>query len=392
MVKNALEVERVSFDRESFYGYKPSQPRPIDVVIDELPHPAFVERLDELNETYQLIEDPCTHRRYEIGIVNQDKADKSLIFMPATIGSSLSTNPENAAILAQQAALDPGSARVYVGFPDILRAYELRLLASNGRFTRGNALNPVEQPFAPAFEALFALRRALESIDLYPTHVSADIGGGRLALGMMATLEANTIQAAYLNGVPGVTRVLNNGLKEIAEDIRSFKVRRTRSDDVWRVNKEVKHETIANLPRVYEGLGRRARILVNQVRVLPDLRLYNQAFNGHSEYVRDKHALLQDTVAAMARQSGTLFMDFKRQSKVHDIYYCKRFGADVMNLLVRYFESLKKTEGVEDPSWEAVKQMQDHRLVLLIQNGTQDHHSDFPLKRSAMEKYALFEK
>ena len=339
-------------------------------------HRKFEDRLDELNETWQVAEDHLTGRKFEIGVVNQHNIDENATLFTSTSFSSLTHNAGNAIELAAHGAAIPEAARIYVAFPgsggsSALSRSERTQLARTGRFTEGSGTK--NDPFRP-MEVLQALNRLLEAKGYIPNRVSADVEGARLAIGMLTVFERGAVRAAFLNGVPGVSRGPRYVQGMVEEDYSSNQKLSIYDQDSWAVTSEFKHEVKQRLPRIYRGAGHAALMSAtyNPFRALPTARAAAKGFGKNNDLQDPQtHALLNDMLAAWSRQSAEFVLQFNRQSKLHDINDCIEFGRIAMS-------RLSDTQSIGD-----------HNLRVLIGDGTLDRHTQVPRERWATERYAF---
>lgn len=370
----AVELEKVGFEPvNGRYEALPPQ-RLVGLMPPDIGEEAYLQRLDEINDSWRIITDPQTGRSFEIAIVNQDKLGKDVVLFPSTEFSSITQNPGNAIELAAHGAANPDAARLYVAFfgnggSDSLDREERKYLARTGRLTKGR----IDGYYMP-LDGVVAMARAITADGLVPNHVSGDESGGRLGLALMAALDKDSVDDAYLNGIPGISPRANYSKEMISEDVKSRAKRRGVEESApGEITPDRVREAKKHLHKVYGGLGH-AGLMTTTFLHAPSnvLFTYRRAFGGHDDLADLKaHAALQDTLAAMLRQEATVVMQFNRESRIHDIEDCIRFGGEVMSLIPDVNRSDKR------------------KLEVLIGTGTLDSHTDIPEQRWRTERYAL---
>lgn len=81
---------------------------------EELPE-EYIKALDEINESWRIIRDPITGKKFEIAQTGTSVDPENGIDAEfSTYSSSLSTNPGNAAEFAWHGMVNPGRRRLYI--------------------------------------------------------------------------------------------------------------------------------------------------------------------------------------------------------------------------------------------------------------------------------------
>jgi len=321
---------------------------------------AYLTRLDEINDSWRIVKDPRTGMRFEIAIANQDFADKQALVFPSTEWSSLTQNIVNAEELAAQAAEKPHTARVYVAFFGNGGTQSLPLadrwhFMKTGRFTRTIRSNYQPLP------AVQAMARAIEQVTV-PTHVSADVAGGRLALGLMAAFDTDTIKDAFLNGIPGISHKANYVASSLSEDL----------SDRFKGRVGDKTEAREHMPRIYHTPAHLPLLVWTYLRAAANVPTNLAGLSGHDNLADlPNHAVFQDTLAALARQEALITMQFNRKSNIHNVEDCLKFGELVMSNMPVMLHSDKRGLKIE------------------IGEGTRDAHTTEPADRMEAERKAL---
>ena len=347
-----------------------------DTSISDFDHGDFIEKLDEINDTWRIIEDPSTGRKFETAVVNQEKLGSETALVTSTSFSSLTQNAGNAVELAVHGAANPGMARVYVAFPgnggsDSLDRDERKYLSQTGRFTRSRiGQNPT---YDFAISALSAMTRALDAYSLSPNMITSDVEGGRFAIGAMSALEKNTIKGIYINGLTGISSGSSYTREMVGEDVRNRKSDDDSSVSEWGVNSELKKEAKKHIPNVYKGLEHTSLMTRTYADAIFNQLAYRKAFQGHDELDEPAtHAVLRDIIPALVKQNALVTIQVNRYSKMHNRNHVIKFGRKVINLLAE----------IPDVSRE-------DRLQILIGEGTLDHHTKHPEQRWVAERFAL---
>ena len=338
------------------------------VAIPQVSETAYTERLREISNTYQIIHDNHSGRAFEMAIVNADKLKNGAILIPSTMFSSLTQNRGNAIELAAHGAANPDMARVYIAFPgmggsDDLSGSDRRYLAQSGRFTH----------YDRAVDSLAALARALDARDIPIKCISADAEGGRLGLGMMAALPADTITTAYLNGLPGISPTYASYITLMMREDREGQSARTVEDraEPFRVSDRTLMDAKPLLANIYESRRHVGKLVWTYVRALPNMMAYISAFSQYNDLdATNSHAALQDTIRALKRQPrARVTFQFGRLSALHSIMQCRRFG----QLVTQELGGRPTHGGVQ----------------LFIHDGSLDFHTIYPSRRWAAERAAL---
>lgn len=375
-----LELDEVKYHRGAQGDYQVVQHFLADL---ELPPPisqaAYSERLDHINDTFRFIGRPPV----ETAVVNPDKLSDRVILFPSTHFSSGSHNVGNMVELAARGAATPDSAIVYIAYPgnggsQSLRWSERAHLASTGRFTRGDGTG--KDPYRP-LDSLEALAYTLGEHGLLNSRrifVSGDESGARLGLGLMAALDRDSVQAAYLNGPPGVSHRASYGPAMLSEDARSRLKRHSKASleatEPGEVVPARLHEARERLSTIYSGLGHVGVVAWTYLRAPVNVGASLAAFSGHDALDSpNKHALLQDTLAALERQDTSLTFQFNLGSSLHRATDCIQFGKSALAQLR------------EEP------RASRRDIRILLGRGSLDSHTEEPAKRLAAERYALFD-
>lgn len=341
----------------------------------EVTEQAYLSRLDEINETFQVLKDG--HHSLEIALVNSHAAGDQLVLFVSTSLSSLTQNPGNAIELAYRAAANPNTAYLYAAFPGNGRSSgfgpsEQLHRARAGRFTKTEG--GVYVPLPTVQKAANMLTKA----SLVPQHISGDESGGRLGMAMMAAFDAGAIKDAYFNGIPGVAAGANYTTEMLSEDVKSRIERRRREDSrPGDITPDRIDEAKARLPRIYKGLDQK---LANITSFMPRGWLYNgpatlaqfSRFNHQNLGDPLQHAAVQDALAALARQEAMISFQFNQASRLHgDRQACVEFGRQIMNLIPD--EAQSPGRGVR----------------ILFGEGGLDEHTNEPEARTRAERHAL---
>ena len=370
-----LELERIDY-HPTGYGYEPSPPVKLSgIEKPSISHEAYLSKLDEINDSFRIIQDPYSERCFEVAVVNQHKLGEEAILFPSTHFSSLTQNPGNAIELAAHGAANPGAARIYVAYPgvggtDRLLHRERKHIARTGRFTYGSRESG--EQFRPLM-SLVSMAIALAQEELVPNHITGDESGGRLGIGLMAAMKPGTIKDAYLNGIPGISPKANYSTAMVKEDVSSRVRRRAQPEtQPGEITPDGIKEAKSRLPKIYKGLGHSGLLLGTYVQAPLTLPANVRAFRGHNDLSSPlTHGALQDTVAALVNQEANITLQFNRESSIHELKDCVRFGKLVMDRIPELWRSDKRA------------------LSLLIGTGTLDSHTDVPQERWRTESYAL---
>jgi hypothetical protein len=364
--------EIIASDPSDSHGLYAPDP---DIIYEDLQ-----KRLEEGNDTYEIIHGP-SGRNYEIAIFNPAKLAVARILRPSTSFSSLYKNPGNALEIALSAAANPGAAHIYIASfgnqpTGHMTSTDRKYVSQTGRYTRGNGT--LAHPYRP-IASVQDMAEALQSHDprLAPTDLSTDAEAGRLALGLMAAFEHNSIKGAYLNGLDGISPSAHYEAARLSEDLRSRIHRRGigegKPGELTPVNiKDVKKR----MPRIYHGLGSVAHIAPLPVFLYPkdvrDKLELTKGFRGHKDLLSlTEHAVANDMLAALTRQNTMITLQFNKESAEHDIGDCIKFGGMIMNCISE--EMRTEERGVR----------------LLIGEGGLDKHTDAPHDRTRVERYVL---
>jgi hypothetical protein len=343
-------------------------------IAGEVDRSEYLARLEEINQTWRIVDDPKTGHKFEIATVNTDFLSKDAVLFPSTEYSSLTQNVGNAVELAASGADKPHVGIVYVasfgnGGTGSMGRADRRYFAHTGRFTQGTSGHGFQ-----ALDSVKAMSRAIEHHVGVPNHVSADVAGARLALGLMAAFDVNAIKGSYLNSPPGVSsRAKYSAVDSLSEDVRDRITRRQQSvskpgEVVPDANKEAKE----HLPRIYEAKGHSKLWLATYARAIGSTVITNRrGLSGHDDLNDlDNHALYMDTLAALGRQAATIEMEFHTESKAHNTEDCELFGEIINGKL----QNEQKT---------------DRRVNIILSSGGLDENTLKPGNRLVAERRAL---
>lgn len=363
----STHLNRFTYDDDG----KERQPIPEDLSIPSFTEEDFKIRLKEINKTHKIIKDDYTGRAFEIAIVNENRLKDGVVLMPSTMFSSLTQNPGNAVELAAQGAATPHTARVYVAFPgnggsDSLSRPDRRYFADTGRFTKDDG---------KALGSISALVRALSEEKISVKSISTNTEGGRFGLGIMAALPTNSVASAYFNGLPGIYSLQDEPwiTTMIKEDHKDQLDRRNEEDkEQYKITDSRVEEAKYYLSEVYKRNRYCLRLVRTYVHAMPNILACTYAFNAHDDLNKiDKHAVINDTLAALNRQpNAKITFQFCRSSKLHDdLEQCKTFGQ-------------KLTQELSKTPFQG-------NVQLFVSEGSLDYHTTSPSKRWAAEKEAL---
>jgi hypothetical protein len=371
----SLELQQVDYvERDG--AYEPTPPYQISgLVPPSIRHEDYLDRLDEINESWRIYKSPLSGRKFEVAVVNQDKLESEAVAFPSTHFSSLTQNPGNAIELAAHGAANPEVARIYVAYfgnggSSNLPRSERRYLARTGRFTTGS--NNTEDPYHP-IGGIQEMALTLIEQGLVPTHISGDESGARLAVGLASAFEPGTIKDGYLNGMPGISAELSYAKPMVKEDMQSRGRRRKIEDPMpGEITTETLKEAHEHLGDIYKGVGHTARIASTYARALPNLIANTRAFGGHNNLESPQtHAAMQDIVATLLKHEVSLTLQFNLESAIHDIDKCIEFGRIAMNSIPSSLRSEKRN------------------IRLLIGTGALDRHTEIPQERWRTERYSF---
>jgi hypothetical protein len=341
---------------------------------------AYLVKLNEANETFRMVKDTESRYYSEMFAMNLDAIDNNLVLLTSTNASGATNNVGNVIELAATAAANPNTCYVYLAYPGNGRSSSFNALGrwhltTTGRMTKGSVEGDAH------FEALRRLQAMAHTVVKEfdnPQYVSGDTTGGRFGLGMMVALEKDTIRDAYFNGIPGISLKKSYAQPMLAEDYAGHRQRekRAKQQDSYRPG-EINDYTIAEarkqLPRLYGGIDKKALLAWTYARTpLNALSITLPAFSRHNNLDElRKHAVFQDTLAALINQEAMITMQFNRDSRMHNIEECIRFGQLVMQHIPGALQSDKRG------------------LVLLIGEGSLDEHTVSPGTRTAAERLGL---
>lgn len=347
-------------------------------VPDEVPYEELVKRLIEGNQTYEVTED-ASGTKHESIVFNADQMTKALILKSSTSFSGALKNPANVLETALAATLNPDAAYLYStsdgNYPTghmsrAERAYRMH----TGRYITGDG--SAEHPYEP-LDYLKNFVDMLGQQDRLPTHIVADQEAGRISLGVMAALSANSIKGVYLNGIDGISPTASYVRTPFVEDMQSRIRRRSEGDgqvgELTPVNiKDVKRR----MPNIYSGLGRVAHLAPLPVFLFPlDVRDkigLTLGFRGHKDLSDlGDHAVYQDMRAALQQQKTMITMQFNADSHQHELEDCKTFGQAEM-------------DGISPELRDSGRGVR-----LLLGNGTWTQNTDAPYESARTQRLAL---
>lgn len=374
------ELERIRFTQNDTGLYVPGSTEAQSITLPPVTHEAYLTKLDEANYTFRIVKDAASRYRSEMFAMNLDAIDNNLVLVTPTNASGATNNIGNVIELAPTAVANPNTCYVYQSYPGNGGSSSFNLfaryhLAATGRMTRGSL---EEDAHFESLRRLQPLARTVVREFGNPQHVSGDTTGGRFGLGMMVALEKDTIKDAYFNGIPGISSKRAYARPMLQEDLEGHieRIKRSRQQDTYmpgEINKVTIEEARKHLPRLYAGLDKKALLAWTYVRTpinalsitLPAFRLHNNL-----DELR-KHAVFQDTLAALINQEAMITMQFNRQSRMHDISECIRFGQLVVQHIPEALQSDKRG------------------LTLLVGQGSLDEHTVSPGTRTAAERLGL---
>ncbi len=336
---------------------------------------AYFDRLDEINDTWGSIFDYMTGYEFETAVVNKQHIGENAILFLSTDFSSLTQNIGNAIELAANGAEKPNTAIIYVAFPGngksaSISGVDRQHFINTGRFTMGEHTHHRYEPLNIAAAAARAVAWQYGK----PEHISADVNGARFGLGVMAALPKDSISDAYFNGISGISPNAHYASSMLREDLAGRRERHARGEEYvpGEVTKASIREAKTHLDNIYEGWDHKALWLKTYIRAAVNAPTNLMAFKGHNDLGRlEDHAVFQDTVAALVRQEAMIRMQFNRESSLHSIDDCIRFGKLVMDNIPIELQS------------------EDRGLELIIGTGSLDEHTLNPAGRLATERYGL---
>lgn len=306
---------------------------PIEVTPDVLEA-----KIKEINSGYAIIWGP-NGRNYEVCVLNPENSDRGIIARPSTGFSSLLKNPANALELAYLAVANPEYAHLYVASfgnkpTKGMLIGDLLHTARTGRYSRGDGTP--NDPYTP-LSSVEDLVEALDVVSMIPTHFSANAEAGRLALAMMGALKPGSVQGVYLNGLDGISGKKGYAGPKLTEDAKSRVERRTKEQPIGVATPASIKRVKDLVPEIYSGMGRITHMapltlaicfkdLVHKGFVYAGVRGHNDLDN------LTDHAVYNDFLSAVSQQpNSAITMRFNRQSGIHDIDDCIRFGKFIMS-------------------------------------------------------------
>lgn len=339
-------------------------------------HGEYVDKLGEILDNYQIIEDPASEDRGEpttfgITIANADAAKNGIVVQVSTSGSSLEDNPSNAVELADNALLHPDKAFVYIeslgnGNTSALTKEEQQQAKRNGLLV----VPPDSRERVDIYEAfptIQAMARALGTLDGPITHISADDTGAHIAAALMAALPPDSVERALLYNSTNMRQLsaLHHALGKLgAMTIGNWRYART-TEDPLAVNKDRRQEAI-------KVLGDQFGSKATQLRSVRSGTFNPGKMQGEAQIFRHGRAATIHAAAALATQANV------------KLTYGLASGS------VNY----PGTEGVDDfllQIADASAQMRDDYAKVLAVEVPLGHygHSYHPLARLAIQDYAL---
>ncbi len=192
----------------------------------------YKQKLVEIRDNLEIIEDPQTGDTFEITIVNKDILEDGVgaVVQISTSNSTIPDNPGNAIELAQNAVINPNRAIIYVASPgnggsisltdeELLHAKQDGLLVQRSSWQGLDSPPPAE--LYEAFPTIQALARALGTLDDRVTHLSSDASGAHYSSALMTALPEGQLEAAFLYNPTNISSLSALGykfrmLKEIA--------------------------------------------------------------------------------------------------------------------------------------------------------------------------------
>lgn len=353
--------------------YQPKEPVAIGESTDIPSYADIADRMQEGNESYHIARDPETGRTFSITVMNPGKR---VLLFTSTSGSSQETNIGNFEEHAMASAADPDHTRVYVASPGLGHSsgfdrQERRHLRKTGRTTYGTGA--AEDPFR-AFEKDQALARVLDKLGLTPEAISADLEGGRFALGALAAIEPGAVRRVYLNNLPGVSDGTRYGYVMLREDAEGRRARaKTDKDELSVTNPKLKEMAKKYAPNIYDTHTACDIAAMQAKNVYNQATLYGHAFRGHNVLERpDDHAVLQDILAGLRRHEAIVSLQVNTESKLNTADGAIELGRTALNLLPE--DALpSKQRGIQ----------------VLIGQGRMTEHTDSPLQRWMAERQAL---
>lgn len=335
----------------------------------------YVDKLGEILDNYQIVEDPTSEDRGEpttfgITIANAAAAKNGIVVQVSTSGSSLEDNPSNAVELADNALLHPDKAFVYVeslgnGNTSALTEEEQQKAKQNGLLVTPDSRERVD--IYEAFPTIQAMARALGTLDGPITHISADDTGAHIAAALMAALPPDSVERAFLYNSTNMREIsaLRHTLGKLgAMTIGNWQYART-TEDPLAVNKDRRKEAI-------EVLGDQFGSKATQLRSVRSGTFNPGKMKGEIQIFRRGRAAAIHAAAALATQANV------------KLTYGLASGS------INY----PGTEGVDDfllQVADASPQLRDDYAKVLVVEVPLGHygHSYHPLARLAIQDYAL---
>jgi hypothetical protein len=374
--------------------YVPEHTRSVGLTTPETHRGAYLECLDDINQSFGVAADPETGLKFEVAAVNLQALRKAramgkeeeinVVVFHSTDFSSLTQNIGNAIELAGMGAANPNTCYIYVAYPGNGRSQNLKgddrkIFKKTGRLTTGSILDGTEYKAVPHAQAMS--RAVEEHFDLEAGHVSSNRSGGKMSLAHMAAARENSIKDAYLNGLQGVSKDAEYGdLDLFVEQTQSRVDRRVHSEyEPGKVTPETIREAKPRLPRIFEADDHKKVLYGTYGRaagwgLLPrgNFMMNRRALSGHDD-LNDlqNHALFQDAMAALMRQEALITLQANLESPGHNIEECIKLGSAIMNHIPANMRSDRR--GIE----------------FYIGTGKLEAHTDNPASRLGAERSAF---
>ena len=383
-----IEFERIQYSKEGS-EYVPASPvRPAGLQTVPYSKEDVLERFPGIDRSFAIVSDKETSLSLELAIVNPEFIDQEFTGFGSTFGSALTINDGNTKELGMHGAEQPHVAMAYFAHPgaggssNLLKQDAWRLL-STGRFTDGaisaGDLRPTESMLAHAR----MIKRHL--MGRTPSQFTANESGARYVLGLMAALDKNSVERAHLNGPPGISAGAKYATEMWKEDRKGERERKQQQQDYAAMQAKdptfkvpvtidsfTGEEMKKYLPRIYAGRTATRRLVTGNLRRIPTLAVALRAYSGHDDLNDvDKHAFIQDNLAALQQQEATIVWQVNRGSRIHNVDDAIRAGKLVMDNIPEALHSEKR--GVE----------------LLIGTGSLDAHTSEPSARAIAERMSL---
>lgn len=338
---------------------------------EELPE-EYIKALNEINQSWKIIRDPITGRKFEIAQTGLDSDPEDGIDAEfSTYSSSISSNAGNAAEFAWHSMANPGRRRLYVatmgnGSSDNFTNDELAHIRKTGRLTWED-----KQGKTVALPTIRALRGALMEAGLDNIErMSADSFGGSIATALMSELAENQVTHTYLKGRTNIRTHAWPGLAWkmlFREDIVNGRKNRRDTTDPWSLHqsdgalgKEAKKRLTNVYGQQHEGAAGNK---------LKQLTSYVMGLSKGAGRDGSPAPAVVDTTAALRRQSrAKLTIDMPKG----DLLYAGKAE--------HYAERV-----VQDLGARVV----GNTVEVLLSEGTHNGHGQYPMQRDASERYAF---